>query len=122
MTRTQIARRVRYYVKKANKIWGLQVPNPQISYFTRGNTAGRAYCYEHRLEFNERLATLNPTKFTPIVIHEVAHLITFQLFPDLKRHHPHQFMAIDLALGGGGFVHHNLVLHPPIENHLPADS
>lgn len=108
MTRNQIKNKVRRVINKANKMWRLDVSYPKVTFYTRGNVAGWADCFGHHLAFNERIADLNKIDFNDIVIHEVAHLVTYKLFPKAKRHHGKEFMVVDLALGGGGFAHHEL--------------
>lgn len=108
MDRKQIARSVRYYVKKANRIWNLNIPNPSIEYFSKGRTAGWAQCSDNVLGFNERIAQHNPKRFKLIVIHEVSHLVAYYIWPKHRRHHGTEFFVIDRALGGGGFTLHDL--------------
>ena len=108
MTRLQIYNRVWYNVNKANRLWEVGLKMPRIVYYTRGSVAGWAKCEENILGFNERIANLNGKEFRFIVIHEVAHLVTYSLWSDIRRHHSKEFIIIDKALGGKGFVYHTL--------------
>lgn len=110
MNRTQIKAKVRRVVAKANKIWGIDMKNPKVTFFCNSRDAGWAICDEHILGFNQEIAEINGIDFDPIVIHEVAHLVAVKLYPSAKKHHGREFMAVDLMLGGGGFSHHNLVI------------
>lgn len=108
MTRTQIIRKTRSVINKANRIWRLNVPYPVITFYQRGTTAGWADSSLNTIRYNERISSLNPEEFKYIIIHEVAHLVCNKIFPNAKRPHGKEFKVIDLALGGKGFTKHDL--------------
>lgn len=109
MTRNQIRSKVRRTINKANKIWNLTLPYPTVEFFERGMWAGWAHSPSNTIAFNEQIASINGSDFSPIVIHEVAHLVTDKMFPKARRSHGKEFFVVDRALGGAGFTHHELL-------------
>lgn len=102
MNREQIVAKVKEVTLLANKEFNVNMPVPQVRFFAKGRVAGRAYYGEHLVEFNETLAKHNPEKFYQTVIHEVAHLVTFKVFPRAKQAHGPEFKLVDVRLGGRG--------------------
>lgn len=95
-------------------MWRLDLPYPTICFYWGEDktgwkrvAGGWTECETHTVWYNETVAALNGPDFNHIIIHEVAHLVAYALFPAAKDH-GREFFVIDLALGGGGFVYHDL--------------
>lgn len=72
----RVAARVAECCAIASKHYGMHIDMPQITYTTRGTTAGKAYYHAHRVDFNARLLIENVEDFMIDTIpHEVAHLV-----------------------------------------------
>ena len=72
---------------------------PEIGFFSKSGIAGKAWYTEHRVEFNEILALENKETFITTIAHELAHLITFQIYPNAKQAHGPEFKSVMEALG-----------------------
>lgn len=60
---------------------------PQVDYDLRGVKAGVAYLAKNSIKFNRTLLQENPTEFIrQVVPHELAHLIVYQVFGNVKPH------------------------------------
>lgn len=75
---------------------------PEVRFFRGKSTAGYAWKHGRLVEFNLDFAERNPDTFFETVIHEVAHLFTFVLFPRAKQAHGPEFKRVDTLLGGRG--------------------
>lgn len=79
----------------------MNMPTPRVEFFNRGRTAGKAFYMQHKVTFNEVLASENSNKFINTVIHECAHLVVHRLFP-LAKAHGREFKMIMRKMGGDG--------------------
>ena len=94
-------------VAKTAQIWGyactmfnLKIKTmPEVAFFSKSATAGRAWYQLHKVEFNEILALENTESFETTIAHEIAHLVTFQLYPNAKQHHGPEFKHVMNSLG-----------------------
>lgn len=108
MNRDQIKQAVVEIYEKASRLFNLKNPSvPDVSFFSKSGTAGRAWYAEHRVEFNEILALENPETFMTTIAHEIAHLITDQLYPNAKQHHGPEFKYVMESLGYDPRTYHS---------------
>lgn len=102
MTREEIIAKVHEVVALANRKFNIDLPMPTVEFFTKGRNAGWAAEKRNTLSFNITLAAHNPDTFYQTVIHEVAHLVTWRVYPRAKQNHGPEFKYVDVALGGRG--------------------
>lgn len=107
MNREQILAEVARVVEYGNKRFRVSRPIPVVKFTQKGRVAGRCWYGAQLLEFNEILARENSSLFQETVIHEVAHLFTFFLYPNAKQNHGPEFRSVCRALGGTGRTYHN---------------
>ena len=106
MTREDIISRVHFYILEANKVWNIKISMPEVTFYSKGASAGVARFMAHEVSFNEVLAAENPDTFENTIIHEVAHLVTFRLYPLAKQKHGPEFKEVCQTLGGSGSTYH----------------
>jgi SprT protein len=104
-SRVSIVRLVKQVVERAKVVLNVEIETPDVTFDVRGKVAGRAYFTRsrsrNRVDFNLPLALLNTDTFFETVIHEVAHLVTYEMYPQATAHGP-EFKSIDSVLGGRG--------------------
>jgi SprT protein len=95
-------------INKASEYFGRSFSFPSISYDLRGTTAGTATYQKNHIRLNAQLLMENKEDFIPeTVIHELAHLITWEVYKDdpsfrsYKRiaHHGSHWKSIMRLLG-----------------------
>jgi SprT protein len=84
------------------KLPKLAFQNPEVGFEVKGRTAGLAYQNGKRVAFNTVLAEENRDEFDNTIIHELAHLVTFKLYPRAKQNHGPEFKRVFVFLGGNG--------------------
>jgi len=72
---------------------------PEIEFFSKSAVSGKAYYDLHKVTFNEILALENPETFMNTIAHEIAHLITHQVYPYAKQHHGPEFRSVMKVMG-----------------------
>lgn len=107
MEKSQIVNEVYSVVQKANSLFKLDIKNPQVNFYTKGRAAGLAYRSGDRVEFNSVIAKENSESFKEVIIHEIAHIVTWKLYPYAKQSHGPEFRYICRVLGGTGNTYHN---------------
>ena len=108
MNRASIRSKAARLIDKANKMFKTNIKHPKVIFYDKGTNAGWAESVSNVLAFNEILAEENPTEFKDIVIHEVAHIVTDNIFPNALRTHGKEFQVICRALGGTGEASHTM--------------
>jgi len=79
--------RLRALLSMVQQDRGLTLPAPHIQYVTRVKYAGKAYYYRNTIVLSRDFLERNfEDMICNTVPHELAHLITFQLFPRAKPH------------------------------------
>lgn len=78
--RDWIVDRVRYYINKANDLFGQSMGIPVIRYHHKGRAAGRAIYADYAVSFHSVLAAENGEDFDQTIGHEVAHLVAKRVF------------------------------------------
>ncbi len=74
-------------VIKAEQAFKRTFPVPSCHFNVRGKAAGKAYLQRNEIRLNPILFDENPTAFFKEVIpHEVAHLITYQIYGRVQPH------------------------------------
>ncbi len=108
MTRNDIIAMVNEIWAAANLTFALKNKAvPEVTFFSKSAVAGRAWYSEHRVEFNEILALENKETFETTIGHELAHLITDQLYPKAKQHHGPEFKHVMEAMGYDPRTYHS---------------
>ncbi|TKB53034.1 SprT family zinc-dependent metalloprotease [Ferrimonas aestuarii] len=87
MTQTQVQRKVEACYQLAESQLQRAFPRPEISFALRGQSAGAAHLQQNKLRFNPVLLEQNLEAFiNEVVPHEVAHLLTWQLYGRVRPH------------------------------------
>ncbi|AKD37912.1 hypothetical protein I926_02920 [Pasteurella multocida subsp. multocida OH4807] len=83
----QVLRKVTQCLQLAEAYFQRPFPIPIINYQVRGLKAGVAYLQENEIRLNRTLLLENREEFIrQVVPHELAHLIAYQLFGQIKPH------------------------------------
>ena len=102
-------------IAKVAEIWGhacktFRIKNttmPEVTFFSRSGVAGKAWYGLNKVEFNEILAMENSDTFETTIGHEIAHLVTNQLYPNAKQHHGPEFKHVMQTLGYDPRTYHS---------------
>lgn len=90
-----IKQRVETCYQTAERYFNCSFKRPDISFKLRGQKAGVAHICENRLRFNPVLYQENRTHFLlHTVAHEVAHLVSYQLYGNSIRAHGSEWQAV----------------------------
>jgi SprT protein len=80
---------------------------PKVEWFQKSQVAGKAwYDCGNYVSFNEILALENGSVFKNTIAHELAHLVTFQIYPDRKQNHGPEFRSVMQTLGYSPSTYH----------------
>ena len=72
-------------IEKANSVFNVSINMPYVSYKLKGRCAGQHVTSKSEIRYNVGLATENWENFLEnIVIHEVAHYVTYNLYGTLR--------------------------------------
>ncbi|WP_261816003.1 SprT family zinc-dependent metalloprotease [Vibrio gallicus] len=83
----QIDTKLKSLINTANQHFERTFSTPQLQFNLRGKAAGQALLQLNIIKLNMVLAQENPTAFIDEVLaHELAHLITFQVFGRVRPH------------------------------------
>lgn len=99
MNRDDVRARVVDLCILADKIFNTKLlGNVSVGFYSKGTAAGLAHRSGH-VEFNEVLMARHPEDFDVTIIHEVAHIVTFKVFPNAKQAHGPEFKRVMRMLG-----------------------
>jgi len=87
-------------------LYPLKFSFPKVTFFTKTGCAGRAWYTENLLEFNSVLALENGEAFKVTITHELAHLITKNIFPNAKQAHGPEFKSVMRDMGSDTATYH----------------
>ncbi|PJG84377.1 SprT family zinc-dependent metalloprotease [Conservatibacter flavescens] len=98
LLKLQVQRKLKTCLDLAERHFNRSFPMPVVSYDVRGVKAGVAYLQKNCIKFNRTLLLENPEAFiNQVVPHEVAHLIVYQIFGQVKPHGKEwQFVMVSL--------------------------
>lgn len=105
--RNRVTTQVAEVSKHAEKLFGVNLQNMNVSFFNRGAKAGFARYRTFEVGFNEVLARDNPNEFLNVVRHEIAHHVVRSLFP-MAKPHGREFKNTLIRLGGDGKTYHSM--------------
>lgn len=89
--------------KKANQHFDWLPDMPKVTFSHKDvSYAGLFYPDSYKVEFNMFYAETMITRYTDIIIHELAHAIIESCFPDAKQSHGPEFRRVCKILGGTG--------------------
>ena len=80
MTKTEIQREVDKAIDFFNDKFQQVFEAPDVTFTGRGRMGGTCYHVVRRLNFNIKIAKLNPTEYINVIWHEVAHLIAYEIY------------------------------------------
>ena len=96
----RVLARLRELYAKAEAIYGRAFVFPSLDFKDMGRTAGRAYFLENKIRLSPTLLTDNvETFFSRTIPHEVAHLVSFKVFPHMSRYHGREWARVMKELG-----------------------
>jgi len=91
------------WIDKANKIFNINMNYPTVRFNLTGKVAGwaeRSYFGNHRITYNKILLQENGNSFIKEVVpHEVAHLVTHEIYGDNIQSHGKEWTGVMVKLG-----------------------
>ncbi len=78
----------------ANEVFNTNMDMLDVGYFNKGRVAGLSYRNRNLVTFNEILMKENPLEFHKTIIHEVAHQVTYRVFPYARQAHGPEFKLV----------------------------
>lgn len=83
----QVIACLRKYLAQANQLLNMQFTEPKIIYKPKGSVAGSAFLMRWEIQLNPTMLADNEQVFIEEVVpHELAHLIVFKKFGNVKPH------------------------------------
>lgn len=83
----QVMACLRKHLTQANQLLNTEYKEPKIGYKSKGSIAGSAILNRWKIQLNTTMLCENGEKFIEEVVpHELAHLITFQIYGKVKPH------------------------------------
>ncbi|MCX8575030.1 MULTISPECIES: SprT family zinc-dependent metalloprotease [unclassified Gilliamella] len=83
----QVIACLRKYLAQANQLLNMQFTEPKIIYKPKGSVAGSAFLMRWEIQLNSTMLADNGQVFIEEVVpHELAHLIVFKKFGNVKPH------------------------------------
>ena len=83
----QVMACLREHLNQANQLLNTEYKEPKICYKSKGSIAGSAILNRWEIQLNTTMLCENGEKFIEEVVpHELAHLITFQIYGKVKPH------------------------------------
>lgn len=83
----RLERRIRECLQLAETYFNRSFSEPTINFQLKGVKAGVAYLERNEIRFNPTMLTENPDEFIKQVVpHELAHLLCYQLFGQVRPH------------------------------------
>lgn len=115
--RAQIRAKVFQVATQAEQLWTQQltkgrgegefINKVKVAFFRESENAGLAFPWDRRVEFNLDFAEhYGMEEFNDSIIHEVAHVVVDNVYPDIHTFHGREFRAVAQALGGSGRAGH----------------
>lgn len=107
MNATQIRESFVKNWENAYKLFNLESKEPRLRYtpdvrfFNTSTTAGKASKMGNYVAYNTEIARVAGSAFENTIIHEIAHIVTFRLYPSAKPHGK-EWKSIFVKLGGNG--------------------
>lgn len=99
--------------KEAELIWANELTyqpliRPTVGFTKRGKVAGVASYRDNHINLNMVLLTENAEEFiNTTVVHELAHLIAYQVYGSAGTGHSRVWKDVYIRLGGNGETYHN---------------
>lgn len=107
LLKMQVQRQLKRDLDTANRYFNRQFPLPSVNYNVRGLKAGVAYLQQNEIRLNPVLLAENGQAFVQQVVpHELAHLLVYQQFGQVRSHGKEWKMMMEQVLGVPAEIYH----------------